>query len=260
MSDLTASTPRVHIHVPLKDFRNYLPLLRERGMSVELYFSTSYVDHITDDELRSVRDEMDWGGTLSIHGPFLDLSPGALDTKIAAASLERYIQTMEWSKILRPDVVVFHSGYEKWKYAGNVPIWLEQSLKTWRAVMPAAEAAGAKVAIENIVDAEPDHLRLLADEMAHPLFGLCLDVGHRELFSSLSTAEWVTGMGRHIFELHLHDNLGVNDDHMPVGDGKIDFKGLFGRLRETGLDPVYTLEAHSPEDAIRSEASVRKYL
>ena len=260
MSGTANTTPRVHVHVPLKDFHTYLPFLRERRLSMEIYFGTTYMDSITVPELQSIRDAIDWDCTISVHGPFLDLCPGALDTRIAAASLGRFLQTTEFAKILRPDVVVFHSGYEKWKYAGNVPIWLEQSLKTWRAVMPLAEASGIKIAIENIVDAEPDHLKLLADEMAHPLFGLCLDVGHRELFSKLTPAEWVEGMLPHIFELHLHDNLGEADDHMPIGDGRIDFGGLFDRLRMSGLEPVYTLEAHSPEDAVRSLEAIGRYI
>jgi sugar phosphate isomerase/epimerase len=96
--------------------------------------------------------------------------------------------------------------------------------------------------------------------MGHPLFGLCLDVGHRELFSRQSVGEWVHGMHPHIFELHLHDNRGVNDDHFPIGDGKVDFGGLFKKLDELGVNPVYTLEAHSPEDAVKSLKSLSKYL
>ncbi len=68
----------------------------------------------------------------------------------------------------------------------------------------------------------------------------------------MSIGEWVEGMHPYIFELHLHDNCGVNDDHFPIGDGKVDFDGLFKKLGELAIDPVYTLEAHSKEDAVKS--------
>ena len=63
-----------------------------------------------------------------------------------------------------------------------------------------------------------------------------------------------------LFELHLHDNLGIEDDHLPIGGGKIEFGEFFERLRELGLNPVYTLEAHSEKDALTSLANLRKFI
>jgi sugar phosphate isomerase/epimerase len=252
--------PRVHLHVAYYKFKEYIPFLRERSLSVELYIGSGSIDIVDDDGLRSIKDSLDYPHTLSIHGPFMDLSPGAVDAAVAKVSLERFLKVVEMSDILRPEVIVFHAGYEKWKYGGKVDLWLTQSLKTWRAVMKRAEEFGVRVAIENIVDAEPGHLKRLADEMAHPLFGLCLDVGHREMFSDISAADWLSGMHPHVFELHLHDNFGEADDHKPIGEGRIDFAPLFARVKELGINPVYTLEAHNQPDAIRSLESLKKYL
>ncbi len=260
MSRTPPVKPRVHVHVPYSEFNKYAAFLRENRYSIELYLNTSAIDGISEADLHTLKNALDWEHTLSIHGPFMDLSPGAVDSKIAEASLYRYMQVLSFSEILKPNVIVFHSGYEHWKYAGNVELWLSQSLKTWRPVVEMAEKDGIKIAIENIVDTEPTHLRLLAQRMNHPLFGLCFDVGHRELFSKMSVGEWVEGMHPYIFELHLHDNCGVNDDHFPIGDGKLDFGELFKKLGELVIDPVYTLEAHSKEDAVKSINSLSKYL
>lgn len=256
----TSKRPRINVHVPYPDFHKYESALRERRLGLELYIGSHAIDNITEAGLRALKDAMDWGPTLSIHGPFMDLSPGAVDPKIAEASLERYLQVMSISEILKPEVVVFHSGYEKWKYAGETRIWLDQSVRTWRAVMERAEGLGVRVAIENIVDTEPDHLRWLADEMGHPLFGLCLDVGHRELFSELPIAAWVEGMHPHLFELHLHDNHGKADEHLSIGDGTVDFGSLFQKLKELSIDPVYTVEAHSLDDALKSLSKLEAFL
>lgn len=250
----------VHVHVPYARFHEYGDRLRTLGLGVELYIDSHSMDEITDADLHRLTDVMDHGRPLSVHAPFMDLCPGAIDSKIAAASLERYLQVMSFAEVLRPAVVVFHAGYEKWKYAGEIDLWLTQSLKTWRAVADKAEKHGVKIAIENIVDGEPAHLRLLAEEMDHPLFGLCLDVGHREIFSSLPVDAWVEGMHPYLFELHLHDNHGVNDDHLAIGEGRVDFKSLFASLNKLSIKPIYTLEAHSEEEALRSLESLKKYL
>ncbi len=260
MPPVNPQRPRVHVHVPFASFGKYLDVLRAHRLSVELYISSRYIDEVTEKDLHDINEAMDWEHTLSIHGPFMDLSPGAVDSKVAAVSLERYLQVISFAEVLKPEVVVFHSGYEKWKYADETGLWLEQSLKTWRAVMDRAGKSGVKVAIENIVDERPDHLRLLAEAVGHPQFGLCLDVGHREIFSGLSITDWVDGMHPYLFELHLHDNMGSADEHKPLGEGSVDFKALFLRLKELSISPVHTLEAHTAEEALRSLKNLNKYI
>jgi len=254
------NSPRVHVHVPYDNFWDYLPVLREHGLSVELYFGTNSVDRIRREDVIAVRDALDWEHTVTVHGPFMDLSPGALDTKVAEASLSRYLAVIELSSILGPEAIVFHSGYEGWKYAHKVDAWLKPSVQTWRRVVEAAEPHGIRIAVENIVDTVPDHLRRLAEEVDRPLFGLCLDVGHRQIFSDLPVEAWVDAMHPYIIVMHLHDNNGEFDDHAPIGSGSVDFDGLFRRIRDLGINPVYTLEAHNADDAFASLRRLSQYL
>jgi sugar phosphate isomerase/epimerase len=88
-------------------------------------------------------------------------------------------------------------------------------------------------------------------------FGLCFDTGHFNLFSTISLAEWLDQVRPHIFEIHLHDNTGKADDHLAIGDGNFDFAALFAGL--CGITPVYTIEAHSKEDVLRSIGQLNKY-
>ena len=65
----------------------------------------------------------------------MDLSPGAVDSKVRAVTMERFNHVLDIAKELKVKCVVFHSGYEKWKYALNIDLWLEQSLLTWRPLV-----------------------------------------------------------------------------------------------------------------------------
>jgi len=56
----------------------------------------------------------------------MDLSPGAVDSKVREATMMRFSHILDISDILKPKAVVFHSGYEKWKYALNIDLWLEK--------------------------------------------------------------------------------------------------------------------------------------
>ena len=112
----------------------------------------------------------------------MDLSPGAVDSKVRHVTMERFYHVLDIAKELKVKCVVFHSGYEKWKYALNIGLWLEQSLLTWRPLVKKAEEIGVKIALENIFEDEPENLRLLMEKMGNNSFGICFDSGHFNLF------------------------------------------------------------------------------
>jgi sugar phosphate isomerase/epimerase len=67
-------------------------------------------------------------------------------------------------------------------------------------------------------------------------------------------------LGGRLIEVHLHDNNGEEDQHLPPGDGKFDFTGFFRHLLTQRLSPLYTLEVHQEEDLPRSFEAVKAYL
>jgi len=56
--------------------------------------------------------------------------------------------------------------------------------------------------------------------------------------------EWIDELGGYVKELHLHDNFGQYDEHLPVGDGNFPFHDLFAMLKHN-KKPVITLEPHN---------------
>jgi sugar phosphate isomerase/epimerase len=53
-------------------------------------------------------------------------------------------------------------------------------------------------------------------------------------------------------EVHLHDNHGEADEHLPIGEGGFDFDRFFKLLSQFGLNPVYTIEPHEEAHLRRS--------
>lgn len=190
---------------------------------------------------------------MTVHGPFMDLSPGALDPLIRRVTVERFSQTLNIAGLLGAGNVVFHSGYEKWKYEHRTEIWLERSLRTWEPVVAQAEAKGLTISIENIFEEEPENLRMLAEAVSSRNFGLCFDAGHFNLFSTISLKQWLSIVSPYLLELHLHDNDGTRDSHLPPGKGVFDFKALFDNLEALGTDNfITTVETHSIDDVRES--------
>jgi sugar phosphate isomerase/epimerase len=248
---------KVHIHIPYPSVGDYLSLIRLHRMDLEIYFPASSLDNMQEGDIRRLRDSLDHNPSLSIHAPFMDLSPGAMDSKVRAVTLERFSHAIDIADAISSGVVVFHSGYEKWKYSHRSDIWLERSLMTWRPLIQKAEDIGVKIAIENIFEDEPSTLRMLMDELSSDHFGLCFDTGHFNLFSKVTLPEWLGLLGSYIFALHLHDNDSTFDSHLPIGDGTFDFETLFSILK--GNNCLYTIESHTPERVLKSIERMKNY-
>ncbi len=247
-----------HVHIPFNKIDQYAPVLRSEKLNLEIYFSAEILDNTGIDNITKTISRLDYIPSLSIHAPFMDLSPAAVDTKIREVTLLRFGQIMDIASAIKARAVVFHSGYEKWKYALNVDIWLEKSLRTWDKVLEQAERSDTLISVENIFEDSPDNLQKLAEKVDSERFGLCFDTGHFNLFSKVSLDKWIGQNGKYINELHLHDNDGKSDAHTSIGSGTFDFKRLFDLLKDRN-DILHTVEAHSPDGAAESLIELKKY-
>ena len=220
------------VHVPYHRIREYLPFIKKNRINLEVYFSAHILDALSYSEIKSLRSELDYNPSMTFHAPFMDLSPGAVDDRIREITLKRFSDVFAIAALLKPKVIVFHSGYEKWKYALKMDLWLEKSILTWKELVKRAEGMEIKIAIENVFEDNPENLRLLMEAIASEHFGVCFDTGHFNLFSTLSLKEWLREIKRYLIELHLHDNTGRADDHLAIGEGNFDFSGFICRTAE----------------------------
>lgn len=247
-----------HVHVPYDRVGGYLDFIKKNRINLEIYFSSQSLDTLNDSDIVTLKEKLDYNPSLSIHAPFMDLSPGAVDERVRMVTVERFLHVFEIAEILKPKAIVFHSGYEKWKYALRVDQWLDGSLIIWPPLLKRAVDIGLKIAIENIFEDDPTNLRLLMEEIGSENFGICFDTGHFNLFSKISLEEWLRQLKPYIIELHLHDNDKTFDSHLAIGEGTFDFDTLFSTLKDKNL--IYTIEAHTPEDTIKSIERLQKYI
>jgi sugar phosphate isomerase/epimerase len=246
-----------HVHIPFDKLFGHLDLIRKHSLNLEIYFSGDVLNTITNAELEKAKKELSHSPSLSFHAPFMDLSPGAVDSLVRDATLKRLNHVLDIAEILQPKAIVCHSGYEKWRYALKVEWWLEKSLLTWHSINDRAASLGVKIAIENIFEDEPSNLKTLMECMNSENFGICFDTGHFNLFSRVRLEDWMEALNPYIIELHLHDNDKTSDQHLPVNEGTFDFGKFFYLLKNK--DCIYTIEAHSPEKVMRSMENIFRF-
>lgn len=116
-----------------------------------------------------------------------------------------------------------------------------------------AAAAGVRLMVENMGRsfATVEELRPLFD--AAPRAGFHLDVGHAHLGrrprEPNRTAALVEAFGDRLAHVHVHDNLGLDDLHLPLGAGSIEWPEVARALRSSGYDGTLTIEIFSREPA-----------
>jgi sugar phosphate isomerase/epimerase len=252
---------RPHVHLPYARLSRELPFLLDHRLPAEVAFSGPDLDGLDPSLLGSAARQLAAAGlAVTVHAPFHDLNPGALEPLVQAATRRRLRQTLAAAGELGARLIVCHPGYEFWKYGGRDHLWLEQSLLFWPPLLVEAQRMGIVLALENIFDRRPAPLCDLLAALDSPWLGHCFDVGHWRLFSQTPLPEWFSALGPRLVHLHLHDNRGERDDHLPVGEGDIDFAALFSLIRALPTVPSMTLEAHDPQSVLRSLAAVTAYL
>jgi sugar phosphate isomerase/epimerase len=250
----------IHIHIPYPKLKDYLELFRNRRYDLEIYFSAAVLDQVEKQDLAVLLDRLDWTPKITLHAPFMDLNPGAVDPMVRSVTQVRFRQLLNVAAILKPRSAVFHAAYDRWRYGGRKDVWLEYSLDTWRKVMDTASRIGLRVAVENVFDEDPEALQMLIEAVNSPDFGFCFDAGHCNLFSRVPIESWFAALGSRLIEVHLHDNDGTSDAHRALGTGTVDFEKFFALMRAHAPVPVYTIEAHDKDDIEPSIERVKTHL
>jgi len=227
----------------------------------EIYFSAEDLDACCVKDLQRLSKTLQENQLEnSIHGPFMDLSPGGVDPRIKEVTRNRFLKTIELAYFFNPRMIIFHPGYERWKFDGNIHLWLESSLQTWRPLVKEAEDKGLTLAIENVFEESPEPIKSLLEEIHSPHFRFCFDTGHQNVFAKTPLPLWIEALGEFLSEVHLHDNHKEMDEHLPVGEGEFDFPRFFNLLSQSKLNPLYTIEPHEEAHFWRGLKAARKYI
>ena len=206
-------------------------LARKNGLGLEVT-RFSWAPMLDDAEsVDIVKNQMRGIDRFWLHAPFAELCPCAIDPKVRQVTKERYLQTINMALLLGIECIVIHGGYIPMVY---YPEWfVGQSVAFWREFMKSVPQ-GVTIALENVMDPSPDMLVDIVQQVDNPQLGLCLDVGHAHtIVSTTPPEEWIASMAPWLKHVHLHNNTGDRDLHLPLNEGTIDMASLLDVLLET---------------------------
>ena len=246
---LTHIISHCFVNIPFADFDNYENLVSqyrinpEIGLDGDALYTFSRQDFLNRSNFLSSQ-----GLNCTLHAPFHDMLPGAQDQFVLQASRDKLRRCFDLLEIFKPRSIVCHLGYLDCVHSYNPEQWLATSLETWRPLLAAAENSNTPIMFENTYEYGPHIHKTILESLGSPLARFCLDVGHLLAFAHMPWPDWLNVLGQWLGQLHLHDNHGFRDEHLPIGKGDFDFSGLFSYLKSRNIKPLITLEPRSESD------------
>lgn len=127
---------------------------------------------------------------------------------------------------------------------------IERNLLSLKELQEDSAQTGVGLMVENLPDDfnSASQLADLLDPM--PELGLHLDIGHSNIRVEKNTCGQILAeYGDRLKHVHLHDNKGQKDDHLPLGAGTIDVEDHVRILKSHGYDGTITLEVFTDDPA-----------
>ncbi|MEW9123233.1 MAG: sugar phosphate isomerase/epimerase family protein [Thermotaleaceae bacterium] len=242
-----------------------------RAFYMDHYDCIEIQDFIMPDNLDSNRQRRvnqygealrNYQGLRTIHGPYIDLEPISFDPYIQEASCNRYKQCLEVAAELDCGIMVIHSSYDPIKsYGGYEEYFLEENIKFWKTLIKAFEEKKILAVIENVHDSNYKLIKSIVEQINSPYLGACLDTGHAHALVKTDVLDWLEGYRSYLKYIHINDNNGELDQHLPIGEGNINFKAFFERLKEIGYRGIVTNEISGGRtEQERNLEQLRRYL
>lgn len=248
---MQALLKKIHINIPFTMLHDtYLDRFLENRINPEIGIDAQALERFSTSTFKRIAKMLQNRSlSITLHGPFIDMSPGSTDPAVIALTRTRFKQLIEIVPLFSPKAVVCHAGYDWKRYGYFKDEWLENSLKTWTWLANSLNECGTRLMLENVYEYGPEEIYNVIDGLKSQSVGFCLDCGHLAAFGKTPLNLWLKSLGPHIKQLHLHDNHGFSDEHLAMGLGTIDFDLLFNYLKKIGNQPsVITLEPHHEED------------
>jgi sugar phosphate isomerase/epimerase len=254
---------KIFLTVNDEHFHNGLKFCTEYGINLEIEtFSKPHIlNGDLDRHIEKYRSGLEgFNGRISMHGPFHDLYSASADSLIREACKKRYVQSVKIAEKLNMELVIFHFNFIPFiKVKDFRSRWTKMAVDFWKEFDKEISGTDITVAIENLWEPDPDLIIEVLDKVGSDRFKVCFDAGHCSLFSEISLKNWIDRLGDYLYYVHVHNNSGEFDEHLPLHKGKIDYNDFFTYLKKSSA-PFISMEfTGTHEDYVKSLDLIRNF-
>ena len=175
-----------------------------------------------------------------------------LTDSIRQASLKEVLESLHIAATLEPLKVVAHPAYIGGMGPFVMDLAKQYALESIAAIAQKADELGLTLCLENMFPrtrfcVDPDDFIPILKEF--PAVKLTLDTGHANIGSPRGkrTLKFIETFADHIGHLHVSDNFGKEDNHLPIGSGNVKFPKIVNALKKIGYDGTVTFEVFTDD-------------
>lgn len=184
----------------------------------------------------------------SLHGAFMDNNPASSEMGIALFSKEVCRTSCRYAQKAGAKNVVFHSSCFPNLRGYYLEGWANKCAEFYSEL---SRSFDINIYIENSFDLDTTPILELMKRTDSSHIGVCLDVGHAVL-SRISIEKWFDDLYDRIGYIHLSDNMGEFDDHLPLGTGTVDLKKISKLCESFPQSTPVTIEVSRPSQISQS--------
>jgi sugar phosphate isomerase/epimerase len=229
--------------------------IRNSGFGrIEICSSPGHLDYHDVDRVKRAAALIDELGleTYSFHAPFSDrIDITSPDPNAQNFALNELVQASEAAAILKVRYFVVHPGPEKSTLPEHERLrHLENAVGVLNQAFLHCKRLGIGLVLENMLPhlfaGRTRDLLWILGALNSTEVGICLDTGHAHLGEDLPAV--VHKLSGHLWMVHASDNNRHNDDHLPPGDGKINWAALLAHLHDLHFNGTFIMEISGTGD------------
>ncbi|WP_027416668.1 sugar phosphate isomerase/epimerase family protein [Aneurinibacillus terranovensis] len=180
----------------------------------------------------------------TVHPPAWDTNLTSENRAIRQTSFEEYKKSILFAHEIKAEHVVIHPGFCFSPIFDKV-LARKRAEEYIQQLCNIAKPLGVKLAIENVgykgtsIFTEEEFVVFLND--VDEIAGYLIDTGHAHL-NQWNIPRMIRSTKSRLFGVHLHDNSGNGDEHLPIGEGTVDWEPIFAEMREIHESCQFILE------------------
>lgn len=239
----------------------------ESGLhGIEIQSCQSYISQEKyDTYMRNIQVLLDNGAGLTIHAPIIDINLGSTNHRMRRLSIQHICEAAELALKLGASILVVHGGmgvltmppggWSAGRFRDSYQARQSRLNKVHELVVDSVREIADRypsitIGMENLVYPHelyrfPEEMLVLAAEIDRPNVGLTLDIGHAATVGQEAVA-YLNEAKNELVHVHMHDNNGSRDEHLPLGDGQIDYRSFMAALSSIRYEGAVTFEFALP--------------
>ncbi len=243
----------------------YLIKILEKGLEITIieYYDEGpmFLDTIKIEKLKRIKRE--FGYSFGVHAPYLSINPASISNGEYMYAREKLIKSIDHAVELDASYIIFHPGnmlnsqFKRHRYREakerNLSLLCELGeLSQEHDVQPQVENMHNKLSIMRTASETAEFLRSCR------LYRLAFDIPHAYLVGDINN--YFSGIVRKAGCIHLSDNDGSKDLHLPLGYGVIPWDAYLSKLWKIGFRGPIIIENRNFTDVMISYRLLKQHL